>query len=334
MILGTYAPLGVYNADGGVLGQWGTLGVFGASVVTPVTTITATITIAGIPNGSHLITLYNDTTDALVFDGVLTFTGTTATVELAGDVNTVFTGTWLGDNPPTTGAGLYGTGSTINGVANGFNGEPPVADVTAPVITVSGSAVTTITQFGTAPSFTASTDDGSTVVIAGSVNASVVGSYVLYYNATDTAGNIATQVVRTVIVQAAVILPEFTGIGVIANTYSGLIVQNGIDSIYNNSDVRFVKIPYVDDVAIDATTLQSVDYFIVDRLFNVVLHKTINDGITLNADGINVHIDDIDNLVAGNYYHQLQFTVNGDKLQPAMLKQLRILNSFRLNGSL
>ncbi len=89
-------------------------------------TILATLTISGIPDGLQLITLYNDTTDALVYNDNLTFTGGVATVELVGDETTIYTGTWLGDNPPTTGAGLYGVGATINGIANGFNGGTPI----------------------------------------------------------------------------------------------------------------------------------------------------------------------------------------------------------------
>jgi hypothetical protein len=178
------------NTWGETLNSWNDL----------ISTVLATITIQGIPDGDHLITLYNDTTDALVFDGILTFTSTVATVELAGNGSTIYTGTWLGDNPPTTGAGLYGTGSSIDGVANGFNGEP---DVTAPVITVSGSPTTTIAFGATLPVFTSSTDDGSAVVVndGGLVN-NVAASYAVTFNSTDLAGNIATEVVRTVVVQA------------------------------------------------------------------------------------------------------------------------------------
>jgi hypothetical protein len=79
----------------------------------------------------------------------------------------------------------------------------PLPDTTAPVITVSGQASTTVTVNGTAPTFTASTDDGSTVVVTGdTVDMTTIGTYVIRYNATDVAGNTATEVTRTVIVSA------------------------------------------------------------------------------------------------------------------------------------
>jgi hypothetical protein len=79
-------------------------------------------------------------------------------------------------------------------------------DTTAPVITVSGNATMTIPFNGTSPTFTSSTDDGSTVVVGGdTVNTGVAGTYVITFNATDTSGNAATQVTRTVIVEAEVV---------------------------------------------------------------------------------------------------------------------------------
>ena len=81
-------------------------------------------------------------------------------------------------------------------------------DTTAPVITVSGQSSTTVTVNGTAPTFTASTDDGSTVVVTGdTVDMTTLGTYVIRYNATDAAGNAATEVTRTVIVSA---IPDTT----------------------------------------------------------------------------------------------------------------------------
>jgi hypothetical protein len=289
------------NTWGETLNSWDAL----------ISTVLATITIQGIPNGPHLITLYNDTTDALVFDGVLTFTSTVATVELAGNGSTIYTGTWLGDNPPTTGAGLYGTASSINGIANGFNGEPPVADVTAPVITVSGSAVTTITQFGAEPSFTASTDDGSTVFITGSINASVVGSYVLYFNSTDTVGNVATQVTRTVIVQAAVEFVDPSSPSTSTNTV-----------FWQHSDNFYRHTPSISDYS-------AVEYIIADRRGNAIVYLTLNNGIYADAGDLIIHVDDAVIDFRGDYYHQLVlFDAVGNKLPPEFITKLRVERVF------
>lgn len=78
-----------------------------------------------------------------------------------------------------------------------------VVDTTAPIITVSGNATTTIPYNGTVPEFTASTDDGSAVVVGGdNVDNATAGTYTITFNATDAAGNQAAEVTRAVIVEA------------------------------------------------------------------------------------------------------------------------------------
>ncbi len=74
-------------------------------------------------------------------------------------------------------------------------------DTIAPVVTLTGANPQTIEK-GTAYSeLGATTDDGSTVVIdSSSVNTNVEGDYTVTYDAADSAGNSATQVVRRVYV--------------------------------------------------------------------------------------------------------------------------------------
>ncbi|AXG69098.1 PII-type proteinase [Kordia sp. SMS9] len=83
------------------------------------------------------------------------------------------------------------------------------ADTTAPVITLNGAATINLTvgDSFTDPGATASDNiDGdltSSIVVTGSVNTSVTGTYTLNYNVSDAAGNDATQVSRTVNVDPA-----------------------------------------------------------------------------------------------------------------------------------
>ncbi|WP_430410771.1 S8 family serine peptidase [Kordia sp.] len=83
------------------------------------------------------------------------------------------------------------------------------ADTTAPVITLTGAATITLTvgDSFTDPGATATDNiDGnltSSIVVTGTVNTSVEGTYTLNYNVSDAAGNAATQVSRTVNVNAA-----------------------------------------------------------------------------------------------------------------------------------
>src|SRR3989344_2456615 len=80
--------------------------------------------------------------------------------------------------------------------------EPPLGDTTPPVITLTGESTINL-NFGdtyTEEGATA-TDDvdvSITVVISGTVDTSTAGVYTIHYNATDTAGNNATEVNRTI----------------------------------------------------------------------------------------------------------------------------------------
>ncbi|PTX64211.1 putative secreted protein (Por secretion system target) [Kordia periserrulae] len=84
-----------------------------------------------------------------------------------------------------------------------------VADTVAPVITLNGASTINLTvgDSFTDPGATASDNiDGdltASIVVTGSVNTSVAGTYTLNYNVSDAAGNAATQVSRTVNVDPA-----------------------------------------------------------------------------------------------------------------------------------
>lgn len=99
-----------------------------------------------------------------------------------------------------------------NATDNAGNAATPVSrivnvtDQSAPVITLLGSNPATVTQGDTFtdPGATVSdnVDTGLTVTVSGTVDTSTIGTYTLNYNATDTAGNVATVVTRTVNVVA------------------------------------------------------------------------------------------------------------------------------------
>ncbi len=79
-------------------------------------------------------------------------------------------------------------------------------DTLAPVITLNGASPVTITlgstytDAGATASDNVDGDISSSIVVTGSVNTSVPGSYTLTYNVADAAGNHATEVTRSVIV--------------------------------------------------------------------------------------------------------------------------------------
>jgi hypothetical protein len=140
---------------------------------------------------------------------VVTYTNPTATDSNGGSVS-VSCGSTGGLQSGST----FPIGTTqINCVATDQSGvsTPPtnlfdisVADTTAPVITLSGPASSTI-QLGTAyvdpGASAADAVSGSvTVTKVGTVNPNAIGTYTIVYSATDAAGNTATAT-RTVIVQ-------------------------------------------------------------------------------------------------------------------------------------
>ncbi|MBJ2176566.1 DUF5011 domain-containing protein, partial [Aureibaculum sp. A20] len=87
-------------------------------------------------------------------------------------------------------------------------------DTTAPVITLLGANPQIINLGDGYTELGADTDDGSTVVIDASEFIDAVGSYTIYYNATDASGNVATEVTRTVnVVDTDTTAPVITLIG-------------------------------------------------------------------------------------------------------------------------
>jgi alpha-tubulin suppressor-like RCC1 family protein len=99
----------------------------------------------------------------------------------------------------------YDRSDTASNVATQVARTVTVQDTTIPVITLTGSSAVTheaATAYSDAGATWADTLDGNGSVPAnGSVNASVPGVYTLTYDLNDTAGNAATQIIRTVTVQ-------------------------------------------------------------------------------------------------------------------------------------
>ena len=114
------------------------------------------------------------------------------------------------------------------------------ADTTAPVITLTGSATMNLTvgESFTDPGATATDNvDGnltSNIVVTGSVNTSLAGTYTLNYNVSDAAGNAATQVSRTVNVNAdtqAPTTPSSLAVSSIAQTTATLNWSASTDNV-------------------------------------------------------------------------------------------------------
>ena len=98
------------------------------------------------------------------------------------------------------------TGSATSTVTATSNGLSVIFDRTPPIITLTGATTMTLTvgdTFSDPGASAVDTVDGTdSVTTGGTVNTTTAGTYILSYNAADTAGNAAVTVARTVVVNA------------------------------------------------------------------------------------------------------------------------------------
>ena len=208
-----YTELGAVADDGSTVNITGSVDVntLGDYVLTynatdaagnVATPVTRTIHIVPVPDTTApVITLNGDAEITLTLGSAYTELGAVAddgsTVNITGSVDVNTLGDYVLTYNATDAAGNVATPvtRTIHIV--------PVPDTTAPVITLNGDAEITLTLGSAYTELGAVADDGSTVNITGSVDANTLGDYVLTYNATDAAGNVATPVTRTIHVSLA-----------------------------------------------------------------------------------------------------------------------------------
>lgn len=189
----------------------------------PLTTSRKTITVPNLSDlriSSKSVTTSNSNSGFAKTGDTLTLTFTvsetlasTPTVTLAGSVATVATNgntytatTAITDSILNT-VVTYDIGTLTDSDGNTHNPEPTIVtgidiDTTAPVVTITGSNSVTVRTGNTYREEGATAKTGETVVITGTVNTAVAGTYTITYTATDAAGNIGTAT-RTVTVSSA-----------------------------------------------------------------------------------------------------------------------------------
>ena len=154
-----------------------------------------------------------------------------------------------------------------------------VQDTTLPVITLTSDSIIYVEYEGTyteeGATFTDNYDESGDATIGGdTVDSSTLGSYTVTYNITDTEGNVATEVTRTVIVQDTTI-PVITLIG-----DSTIYVEAGSDYTENGATYSDNYDESGDATiggdTIDSSTLGSytVTYNITDTEGNVAVEVT------------------------------------------------------------
>ncbi len=155
--------------------------------------------------------------------------------------------------------GATGTCTIVADQAGDMNYNPAsstsivinVLDTHAPIITLNGSSTINLFVNGSYTELGAIASDfvdgTSTAVVSGDVvNTNLAGTYVIKYNATDTAGNIATEVTRQVIVSniIGIVFPSSGGSS--SGSFGGVIsvnpnTNNNTGVVLGASKFRFLK---------------------------------------------------------------------------------------------
>lgn len=169
------------------------------------TTLTRTVNV--VDTGAPSITLLGSSTVLHELQTTYTDAGATASDAADGDLtaNIVVTGT-VDSNIAGTYTLSYNVIDSQSNAATTVTRSVIVADRTAPTITLVGSSSVNVELGSTYTDAGATATDiidgniSAGIIVGGSVNPSVAGTYTLTYNINDSSGNAAAQVTRTVIV--------------------------------------------------------------------------------------------------------------------------------------
>jgi hypothetical protein len=173
------------------------------------TQVTRTVNV--VTNNAPVITLVGDATVNVVQGTMYTDAGATATDAEDGDLtdSIVVGGDVVDTNTIGTYVITYDVSDSNGNAAAQVSRTVNVTADTAPVITLVGSGSITLTvgdaynEQGATATDAEDGDISADIVITGTVNTAAAGTYTVRYNVTDSAGNAAAEVTRTVTVNAA-----------------------------------------------------------------------------------------------------------------------------------
>ena len=227
------------------------------------------------------------------------------------------------------------------GVAGTVTVPATVADNEAPVLTLAGSASVTLVEGDTYTEQGATWSDnvdgtGSAVVGGDTVDTGTVGVYTVTYDYTDAAGNVATQVTRTVTVQAAS-TPDTT-IPVIALLGSSTV---NIDEGDTYNDAGATALDDTDgDITSDIITTNPVDtstpgtytvrYNVQDAAGNSAIE--VSRGVTVNSVVVSPGTDDyFPSLLATNTHEVTVFKGRGNRFRVELFSDGEALDLSRFS---
>jgi hypothetical protein len=156
----------------------------------------------------------------------------------------------------------------------------PIGDALAPVITLNGNAEVTLNVGDAYVELGATVTDnsGETIMpmITGSVDTNTVGTYTIYYNATDSSGNVAAQITRRIVIQD-ILSPVITlnGAAEITLNLGDAYVEQGA-TVTDDSGETITPI-ISGNVDTNAVGTYTVTYTATDSSGNTsVIHRSVN----------------------------------------------------------
>jgi len=161
---------------------------------------------------------------------------------------------------------------------SGGGGGSPAKDTTPPVITILGNNPETITlgssytDAGATASDNVDGDITSNIIVVNPVNTSIVGAYIITYNVSDAAGNLATEVTRTVNVNAPPI-PLSSAKIITAFNFASLNPEV-IGTIDENNHTVSLTVPFGTDVTALTPAIVISDKASINPNTNVVQNFT------------------------------------------------------------
>ena len=259
-----------------------------ATEVTRTVNITADATVP-------VITLVGDAVVSLEVGTAYADAGATASDNIDGDI----TASIVTVNPVDTGTvGTYKVTYNVSDAAGNAATEVTrtvniTADVTAPVVTLVGNAIVSIlkdstyTDAGATASDNIDGDITASIVTVNPVDTATVGTYTVTYNVTDSTGNVATEVTRTVNVLATAdtTLPEITLVGdVSVSIEQGTVYTDAgataSDNIDGDITASIVTVNPVDTATVGTYT---VTYNVTDSSSNAATEVTRTVSVTPDA---------------------------------------------------
>lgn len=182
---------------------------------------------------------------------------------------------------------LYDVDDAAGNSATQVSRTVNVTDQSLPVITLTGNATVNLTVGDTyteqGATWTDNIDGSGSATASGSVNTAAADTYYIAYNFTDTAGNAATEVIRTVIVSAADVVPTQFDLGSDVTGAERSTATQRTFTIAGIDSGQTVSITATGSATVSPATGQLGDTVTVTLVSSGSFAATLSGGATING---------------------------------------------------